>query len=91
MGIQVNIHEAKTRLSQLVAASERGEEVILARAGKPVVRMVPIERDRDAIRAERLAWIGSVPRSANPDVLLEPNFTQEELEKMYSPSFDPCC
>jgi prevent-host-death family protein len=38
---QVNIHEAKTRLSQLIAEVEAGgEEVVVARAGKPVVRII---------------------------------------------------
>ncbi len=37
---QVNIHEAKTRLSQLLAEVEAGEEVVIARAGKPVVRLI---------------------------------------------------
>lgn len=40
----VNMHEAKTTLSQLVEQVERGEEVVLARAGQPVVRLVPIRR-----------------------------------------------
>ena len=35
-----NIHDAKTKLSSLIAAAERGEEVIIARAGKPVVKIV---------------------------------------------------
>jgi antitoxin (DNA-binding transcriptional repressor) of toxin-antitoxin stability system len=35
-----NIHEAKTKLSQLVARAENGETVIIARDGKPVVRLV---------------------------------------------------
>ena len=39
----VNIHEAKTRLSRLVAAAEAGEEVVIARSGKPVARLVPYE------------------------------------------------
>jgi prevent-host-death family protein len=38
----VNIHEAKTQLSKLVAEVEGGEEVVLARAGQPVARMVPL-------------------------------------------------
>jgi prevent-host-death family protein len=38
----VNLHEAKTTLSQLVEQVENGEEVILARAGKPVARVVAI-------------------------------------------------
>ncbi len=37
-----NMHEAKTHLSQLIERSLAGEEVIIARAGKPVVRLVPI-------------------------------------------------
>ena len=37
----VNIHEAKTHLSRLVERVEAGEEIVLARAGRPVARMVP--------------------------------------------------
>ena len=43
---QVNIYEAKTRLSQLVQAALDGEEVVIARAGKPAVRLVPVTADR---------------------------------------------
>ena len=42
MTIEINIHEAKARLSNLVARAEQGEEVIIARANKPVVRLVPV-------------------------------------------------
>jgi prevent-host-death family protein len=42
MTIQVNVQEAKTRLSQLLAASERGEEVVIARDGAPVARLVSV-------------------------------------------------
>lgn len=38
--MQMNIAEAKAKLSELIAAAERGEEVILARGGHPVVRIV---------------------------------------------------
>ena len=41
--MEFNIHEAKTNLSQLIGRAEAGEEVIIARAGKPAVRLVPIE------------------------------------------------
>ena len=41
--MQVNIHHAKTHLSQLILKAESGEEVVIARAGKPVVRLVPLE------------------------------------------------
>ena len=39
----VNIHEAKTRLSALIAAVEAGEEVIISRANKPVVKLVAMQ------------------------------------------------
>jgi prevent-host-death family protein len=39
----VNIHAAKTHLSRLVDAAAKGEEVVNARAGKPVARLVPFE------------------------------------------------
>lgn len=37
----VNIHEAKTHLSRLVERVEAGEEIVIARAGRPVARLVP--------------------------------------------------
>lgn len=40
----VNVHEAKTHLSQLLEAVEAGEEVVIARAGKPVARLTPLRR-----------------------------------------------
>jgi prevent-host-death family protein len=40
---EVNVHEAKTHLSQLLVRVAQGEEIIIARAGKPVARLVPIE------------------------------------------------
>ncbi len=36
------MHEAKTKLSQLVARAQDGEEIIIARNGKPVARLVPV-------------------------------------------------
>ena len=38
----VNVQEAKTRLSDLLARVERGEEVVIARAGAPVARLVAV-------------------------------------------------
>jgi prevent-host-death family protein len=39
---QFNIHEAKTQLSRIVERVERGEEVIISRAGRPVAKVVPL-------------------------------------------------
>ena len=38
----VNMHEAKSQLSKLIAAAQAGEDVVIARKGKPAVRLVPI-------------------------------------------------
>lgn len=38
----VNIHEAKTHLSRLLEQAARGDEVVIAKAGKPIARLVPI-------------------------------------------------
>lgn len=43
MAVTVNIHEAKTHLSRLIEQAAQGQEVIIAKAGKPVVRVVPVE------------------------------------------------
>jgi len=42
MQATVNIHDAKAQLSSLIARAEAGEEIIIARANKPVVRLVPV-------------------------------------------------
>jgi prevent-host-death family protein len=39
----INIHEAKTHLSRLIERASKGESFIIAKAGKPMVRVVPIE------------------------------------------------
>jgi prevent-host-death family protein len=41
--MEVNIHEAKTHLSRLLERVAMGEEVIIAKAGKPVAKLVPVE------------------------------------------------
>ena len=42
----VKIHEAKTQLSRLIARAEAGEEIIIARDDKPVVKLTPIEGEK---------------------------------------------
>jgi prevent-host-death family protein len=50
----VNVHQAKTQLSRLLADAAAGEEVIIARDGKPVARLVPV---------------GTTPRRRKPGAL----------------------
>lgn len=42
-----NIHEAKTHLSRLVERAANGEEIIIAKAGKPMAKLVPYRRDNE--------------------------------------------
>jgi len=74
MAKPVNLYEAKTHLSALVERAARGEEVVLAKAGEPKARLVPLE----AARAHRKpgAWKGRVRIAADfdgplPDDLLD--------------------
>jgi prevent-host-death family protein len=42
VGISVGVHEAKTRLSELLRLVERGQEVEIARGGEPIAKLVPL-------------------------------------------------
>lgn len=62
------MHEAKTQLSQLVERAEAGEEIIIARRGKPVARLVPVAADGTRASA-RGAWRGRVKMADDFDEL----------------------
>ncbi len=73
----VNIHEAKTHLSRLVERVEEGEEIVIARAGRPVARLVPL-RARSNPRTPG-AWRGRVRLSSDfdgPDEALLTSFEE---------------
>ncbi len=42
----VNVHEAKTHFSRILDRVSAGEEIIIAKAGKPVARLVPLEPEK---------------------------------------------
>ncbi len=71
MVTRVNMHQAKTELSDLVSRAERGEEVIIMRAGKPVARIVPIRQERQPGSARGLIKIEPGFYSPLPDDLLD--------------------
>jgi prevent-host-death family protein len=54
----VNMHEAKTQLSRLVKDAASGEEIVIAKAGEPVAKLVPYEQPRH--RREPGGWEGKV-------------------------------
>ena len=43
--IEVNVHEAKTHLSKLLRRVAAGEEIVIARAGKPIARLLPVHSE----------------------------------------------
>lgn len=63
--MQVNILEAKNRLSQLIKSAQAGEDVVIANRGEPVVRLVPTEKAPAATEAgdarRVLEWLRSHP------------------------------
>ena len=63
----VNIHEAKTHLSRLIERAARGEPFIIAKAGKPMVKVVPIDAPAEA-RPRRLGFLaGQIQTPADFD------------------------
>jgi prevent-host-death family protein len=62
------MHEAKTTLSQLVERAESGEDIVIARNGKPVARLVPIAGD-SSLASIRGAWRGRVQIAEDFDEL----------------------
>jgi prevent-host-death family protein len=70
----VNIHEAKTHLSRLLELVSSGKEVVIAKAGKPLARLVPIGRPRRKRRLGALSGRFTVPDTFDeplPDELLD--------------------
>ena len=96
MTINVNIGEAKTRLSQLVAAALRGEDVVLQKAGEPKVRLVPIPeaavQEAQARAARRAAAIGFAHAKyahLPPEAFdVPPAATDEDLDERQRRKFD---
>ncbi|HDL86114.1 MAG TPA: type II toxin-antitoxin system Phd/YefM family antitoxin [Candidatus Acetothermia bacterium] len=78
MPVQVNIHEAKTQLSKLLARVREGEEIIIAKAGKPIARLVPVV-DRPSRRLPGSAK-GKVTIASDFDAPL-PEAIMQEFER----------
>ena len=78
--MEVNVHHAKTHLSKLIAAVEGGEEVIIARNGKPAVKMViampPVHKSRKHMRGSGIGKIWMASDAFSPE-------TDLEIQKMF--------
>jgi prevent-host-death family protein len=73
MSKTINIHEAKTHLSRIVEEVADGAEVIIAKAGKPIARLVPLETAPTLKKLGLLKGVIRVPKDFNaplPDEVL---------------------
>ena len=68
MSESVNVYEAKTHLSQLLDRAAAGEEIIIARAGRPVARLVALANSSSTRRSPG-GWRGKIRMSADFDEL----------------------
>lgn len=75
----VNIHEAKTHLFQLIERASKGEPFIIAKAGKPLVKVVPLNAP-DAGQVKRLGFMAG--QIAVPDDFDQMGRT--EIERIFS-------
>ena len=72
----VNVHAAKTHLSKLLERVERGEEIVIGRAGRPVARIVPY------VEVPRRHWFGAL----RGQVRILPGF--EEADEAFAQDFE---
>ena len=72
----IDIHDAKIQLSRLIARVERGERIIIARAGKPVAELRPLRKmqrrsiplDDPLLRVDEYSYDGPIGPMTNPDI-----------------------
>jgi prevent-host-death family protein len=71
----VNMHQAKSSLSRLVERALRGEEIVIARNGEPLVKLVPIPKERKS----------RVPGRGKGKIWISPDFefTDEEIAELF--------
>lgn len=71
VAMQVDLHDAKTHLSRYVAQAMGGEEVVIARAGRPLVRLVPVAQESQTRR------LGFLVGSSRVDVDIKDAFAAD--------------
>ena len=90
--MEVNVHHAKTHLSKLIAAAESGEEVIIARAGKPAVKLVlvtpPARKSRKHLLGSGIGklWVADDWDSDETNLAIQKLFEGEDDDLIYPES-----
>ena len=80
--VSVNMHEAKTHLSKLVARVEGGEQIVITRAGKPAAKLVPMPQEKKG-RRQLGAWEDEGFWMASEEEMKKVD--QEIAEEFYGP------
>jgi prevent-host-death family protein len=76
---KVNIHEAKTHLSRLVEEAAKGEPFVIAKAGKPMVKVVPLDAAAEQPKKRRLGFLkGQLKVPDDFDTMM-----QDEIEELF--------
>jgi prevent-host-death family protein len=75
----VNMHQAKTSLSRLIERALAGEEIVIARNGEPLVKLVPVAKERKR----------RVPGRGKGKIWISPDF--EFTDKEITELFEGCC
>ncbi|MEQ1631359.1 MAG: type II toxin-antitoxin system Phd/YefM family antitoxin [Planctomycetota bacterium] len=71
--MEYNVHEAKTQFSKLLAKAQSGEEVVIARAGQPIAKLVPIRCQEDRVSGleKGRIWVAEDFDAPLPDDVLD--------------------
>ena len=64
MTAKINIAEAKAKLSELLDRAMAGEDIVIARAGKPLARLVPLKGPEERKKGAWRGWAASIPTEA---------------------------
>jgi prevent-host-death family protein len=87
--MEVNVHHAKTHLSKLIAAAKSGEEVVIARAGKPAVKLVavapPARKSRKHLRGSGIGkiWVADDWDSDETNLAIQRLFEGDDNDLIY--------
>lgn len=82
-----NVHDAKSNLSKLIDRAHAGEEIVIAKAGKPYARLMPLPSVSDGPRQP--GRFKHLLRSMSEEAVMAPCFTEAEIEAFENASIDP--
>lgn len=84
MATTVNIHEAESQLSELVERAAKGEEIIIAKAGKPIARLNALNAPNEASPKRGFGFARDLFTEAEIEALLDPALDKEIEDLFYN-------